>query len=68
MTAAQLTGEQAPRTLLFRDQIRGDLYGPDMVALPAGDFLMGDNHKLGDDNEHPVHRVTIQSALCPVPL
>lgn len=60
MTAAQLTGEQAPRTLLFRDQIKGDLYGPDMVALPAGDFLMGDNHKLGDDNEYPVHRVTIQ--------
>ncbi|MDI3323567.1 SUMF1/EgtB/PvdO family nonheme iron enzyme [Pontibacterium granulatum] len=60
MTAAQLTGEQAPRTLLFRDQIRGDLYGPDMVALPAGDFLMGDNHKLGDDNEYPVHRVTIK--------
>lgn len=60
MTAAQLTGEQAPRTLLFRDQIRSDLYGPDMVALPAGDFLMGDNHKLGDDNEYPVHRVMIK--------
>lgn len=59
MTAAQLTGEQAPRALLFRDQIKGDLYGPDMVALPAGDFQMGDNHKLGDDNEYPVHRVTI---------
>lgn len=60
MTAAQLTEQQAPRTLLFRDQIRADLYGPDMVALPGGDFMMGDNHKLGDDNEYPVRRVTIE--------
>lgn len=58
-TAAQLTEQQAPRTLLFRDQIRDNLYGPDMVALPAGDFMMGDNHKRGDDNEYPVHRVSI---------
>lgn len=57
--AAELTAEKSPRTLLFRDQIDTLTYGPDMVALPAGDFQMGDNHKMGDDNERPVHLVSI---------
>lgn len=58
--AAQLTESQAPRTLLFRDQITVDVYGPDMVALPSGRFQMGDNHAMGDDNEQPLHAVTIE--------
>ncbi|MCO4759708.1 MAG: SUMF1/EgtB/PvdO family nonheme iron enzyme, partial [Oceanospirillaceae bacterium] len=58
--AAQLTESQAPRTLLFRDQITDDVYGPDMVALPSGQFQMGDNHAMGDDNEQPLHAVTIE--------
>ncbi|MGB0466496.1 MAG: SUMF1/EgtB/PvdO family nonheme iron enzyme [Pontibacterium sp.] len=55
----QLAEVEAPRTLVFRDQIKKDLYGPDMVALPFGKFQMGDSHKLGDDNEYPVHQVSI---------
>ena len=58
--AAELTESQAPRTLLFRDQIAEGVYGPDMVALPPGRFRMGDNHALGDDNEQPLHAVTIE--------
>ncbi len=61
LSLEDLLGEpKAPRTLLFRDQIKGTLYGPDMVALPQGSFKMGDSHKQGDDNEYPVHTVTIQ--------
>lgn len=58
--AAELTESQAPRTLLFRDQIAEGVYGPDMVALPPGQFQMGDSHALGDDNEQPLHAVTIE--------
>lgn len=34
---------------------------PEMVAIPAGSFDMGSNN--GDDNEKPVHRVTIGYAF-----
>lgn len=34
---------------------------PDMVAIPAGSFDMGSNN--GDDNEKPVHHVTLSHAF-----
>jgi formylglycine-generating enzyme required for sulfatase activity len=35
--------------------------GIEMVAIPAGSFEMGNNH--GEDNEKPVHRVTLDAFL-----
>lgn len=48
-----------PGNQLFKDQIDSKLYGPDMVLLPSGKFRMGDHSGIGDDNEKPVHTVTI---------
>ncbi|WP_415906510.1 SUMF1/EgtB/PvdO family nonheme iron enzyme [Neptuniibacter sp. QD72_48] len=49
-----------PGQQLFKDQISDTLYGPDMVVLPSGNFRMGDQAGIGDDNEKPVHVVTIK--------
>ncbi|WP_051559818.1 SUMF1/EgtB/PvdO family nonheme iron enzyme [Marinobacterium jannaschii] len=50
----------APGQKVFADLIgESAIYGPEMVLLPAGSFNMGDQHKIGDDNEQPVHEVTI---------
>ena len=36
--------------------------GAEMVLIPAGEFLMGDNFNGGsDDNEHPVHTVYLDA-------
>jgi formylglycine-generating enzyme required for sulfatase activity len=32
---------------------------PEMVVVPAGDFMMGSVESIGDAHEHPQHRVTI---------
>ena len=63
--AAKTTEPQ--RQLAFRDPIKLNLpnteaaaFGPVMVALPKGQFKLGDSHRMGDDNEQPV--VTIQVA------
>ena len=32
---------------------------PEMVVVPAGDFLMGSPDGKGSDNEHPQHKVTV---------
>lgn len=50
----------SPGQQLFKDQISATLYGPDMVVLPSGDFRMGDQAGIGDDNEKPVHVVSIK--------
>lgn len=34
---------------------------PEMVAIPAGSFMMGSPSKVGEDTEKPQHRVSIQS-------
>jgi len=43
----------------FQDELNSGEYGPEMVSLPAGRFLMGDQHKRGDDNETPLIDVSI---------
>lgn len=48
-----------PGNQVFKDQISKKLYGPEMVLLPSGKFRMGDQSGLGDDNEKPVHIVSI---------
>lgn len=49
-----------PGQQIFKDQINEKVYGPEMVVLPSGDFRMGDQADVGDDNEKPVHIVTIE--------
>ncbi|WP_286239640.1 SUMF1/EgtB/PvdO family nonheme iron enzyme [Neptuniibacter halophilus] len=48
-----------PGNQIFKDQIDQGSYGPEMVLLPSGQFRMGDQSDIGDDNEKPVHVVTI---------
>jgi formylglycine-generating enzyme required for sulfatase activity len=33
--------------------------GAGMVAIPAGDFMMGSAPGVGEDDEHPQHRVHV---------
>ncbi|EAR62468.1 SUMF1/EgtB/PvdO family nonheme iron enzyme [Neptuniibacter caesariensis] len=49
-----------PGQQVFKDQIDDTQYGPEMVLLPSGQFRMGDQTGIGDDNEKPVHVVTIR--------
>lgn len=44
---------------LFTDQLTGGFKGPQMVIIPRGRFLMGDQQLIGDDNELPSHEVNI---------
>jgi formylglycine-generating enzyme required for sulfatase activity len=44
---------------LFRDKLADGTDGPEMVALPAGTFQMGDHQGVGEANEKPVHAVKI---------
>jgi len=34
---------------------------PEMIVVPAGEFLMGSRDGEGDHNEHPRHKVTVKS-------
>ena len=43
----------------FRDPLRSGGHGPEMVVVPAGQFLMGDLSGDGLSRERPVHEVTI---------
>ncbi|MGB0204772.1 MAG: SUMF1/EgtB/PvdO family nonheme iron enzyme [Neptuniibacter sp.] len=49
-----------PGNTIFKDQISESLYGPEMVLLPSGQYRMGDQSGQGDDNERPVHIVTLK--------
>ncbi|WP_271273582.1 SUMF1/EgtB/PvdO family nonheme iron enzyme [Aliamphritea hakodatensis] len=44
---------------LFTDQLTGGFKGPQMVIIPRGRFMMGDQQLIGDDNELPSHEVNI---------
>ncbi|WP_207062833.1 bifunctional serine/threonine-protein kinase/formylglycine-generating enzyme family protein [Motiliproteus sp. SC1-56] len=48
---------------VFKDEILPDVFGPNMVVVPAGTFRMGDIDGDGDDNELPVHPVSIPRAF-----
>lgn len=43
----------------FRDPLRSGGHGPELVVVPAGEFLMGDLSGEGLDRERPVHEVAI---------
>ena len=45
---------------VFKDEILPNVFGPNMVVIPSGKFKMGDRNRRGDDNELPVHQVTIR--------
>nr|WP_315982842.1 SUMF1/EgtB/PvdO family nonheme iron enzyme [Aliamphritea spongicola] len=44
---------------LFTDQLTDGFKGPQMVIIPRGRFMMGDQQLIGDDNELPSHEVNI---------
>ncbi|EDN66749.1 serine/threonine protein kinase [Beggiatoa sp. PS] len=46
---------------IIRDRLLDGSLGPDMVWIPAGQFRMGDIQKQGDDDEGPVHWVSMNS-------
>jgi formylglycine-generating enzyme required for sulfatase activity len=45
---------------IFRDRLKDGSEGPEMVWIPAGRFRMGDIQGTGDDNEQPVHEVSVE--------
>ncbi|OMH36129.1 SUMF1/EgtB/PvdO family nonheme iron enzyme [Motiliproteus sp. MSK22-1] len=45
---------------VFKDEILPNIFGPNMVVIPSGKFKMGDRNRRGDDNELPIHQVTIR--------
>lgn len=44
---------------VFTDQLDDGFKGPQMIIIPRGSFIMGDQKLVGDDNELPTHQVTI---------
>ncbi len=44
---------------VFRDSLKDGSKGPEMVWIPAGSFQMGDIQGDGDDDEKPVHEVSV---------
>jgi len=44
---------------VFRDRLTDGSDGPEMVWIPAGGFRMGDIQHGGDDDEQPVHSVSV---------
>jgi formylglycine-generating enzyme required for sulfatase activity len=46
---------------VFRDSLKDGSEGPEMILIPAGEFQMGDIQGGGDDNEKPVHRVSVSA-------
>jgi formylglycine-generating enzyme required for sulfatase activity len=45
--------------LPFRDRLKDDNLGPEMVLIPAGSFRMGDIQGGGGSDEQPVHTVYV---------
>ncbi|UTW11912.1 SUMF1/EgtB/PvdO family nonheme iron enzyme [Marinobacterium rhizophilum] len=47
----------------FLDALQRGDYGPQMVHLPRGSFLMGSDSRQSDDNEKPVQQISIDHAV-----
>ena len=45
---------------IFRDRLTDGSEGPEMVIIPAGQFKMGDIQGNGDDDELPLHEVSVK--------
>jgi formylglycine-generating enzyme required for sulfatase activity len=45
----------------FRDHLKDHSEAPEMVYLPGGTFRMGDIQGKGDEDERPVHEVTLDT-------
>ncbi len=50
---------QLPAGKVFQDSLADGSLGPKMVVIPAGTFRMGDIQGGGEDNEQPVHEVSV---------
>lgn len=48
---------------VFKDEIIPGVFGPNMITIPTGSFEMGDLDRNGDDNELPVHEVSIKHSF-----
>jgi len=51
------SSDSNPPLSVFRDPLPTGSFGPDMVVLSAGEFIMGDSSGDGNDNEKPAHPV-----------
>lgn len=47
----------------FQDHFGESGFAPVMQTLPAGEFLMGDLNRVGDDNERPVREISFNYAF-----
>jgi len=57
----QLAAGKNKKIEIFRDRLKDGTLGPEMVWIPAGSFRMGNTQGNGDNNELPVHTVSIKS-------
>ncbi len=56
-------GDRSTEGGFFFDVLAQGDYGPEMVRLPRGTFLMGSESRQSDDNERPVQEITIGHAV-----
>ncbi len=57
------SGRQLLAGEVFRDRLKDNSMGPEMVVIPAGTFRMGDIQRIGEKDELPVHEVRINNAF-----
>ena len=53
--------KRKPTITFFRARLKNGSEGPEMVIIPAGTFRMSDIQGTGDDDEKPVHEVSVKS-------
>ena len=53
----------APRGYVAHDRFRDFDTAPEMIVVPAGEFVTGSPDAEGDDNERPQHKVTIKNVF-----
>lgn len=46
--------------LIYQDKLTDESLAPEMIHIPSGSFLMGDNFDVGKSYEQPVHKVTFK--------